>query len=63
MSHTEVSFEPAREAISKAGAKAMDSIQSMFEPGISAKNISKNQDMSALKNMLSENVQLWEATA
>lgn len=63
MSHTEVSFEPAKEAISKAGAKAMDSIQSMFEPGISAKNISKNQDMSALKNMLSENVQLWEATA
>ena len=62
LNNTEITFEPAKEAISKAGAKVSDAIHSMFDQGISAKQISKMEDMSIPRQLLMDNVQAWEAS-
>ncbi len=62
LNSTEITFEPAKEAISKAGGKVSDAIHSMFEPGISAKQIAKMEDLSVPRQLLMDNVQAWEAS-
>lgn len=58
LNNTEITFEPAKEALSKAG----NAIHSMFDSGISAKQISKMEDMSIPRQLLMDNVQAWEAS-
>jgi len=85
LTETEVTFEPAIKAMSKAGeafgetingvgtkvgealkvdvtAKAGEAIHSMFDRGISAKQISKMEDISVPRQLLMDNVQAWEAS-
>ena len=85
LSETEVTFEPAIKAMSKAGetfgetingvgakvgealkvdvsAKAGEALHSMFDRGISAKQISKMEDISIPRQLLMDNVQAWEAS-
>ena len=85
LTETEVTFEPAIKAVSKAGeafgeamngvgtkvgealkvdvtAKAGEAIHSMFDRGISAKQISKMEDISIPRQLLMDNVQAWEAS-
>lgn len=40
-----------------------DALHTMFEPGISAKQISKMEDLSIPRQLLMDNVQAWEAAA
>ncbi len=62
LAHTEVTFEPAKQAISKMGTKMTDAIHSMFEPGISKNQIAKMEDLSISRQLLMDNVQAWEAS-
>jgi len=82
LSETEVTFEPAMKAISKAGEKVGEvlnteiaspsilkagekmgeAFHSMFDSGISAKQISKMEDISIPRQLLMDNVQAWEAS-
>lgn len=61
LAKTEVTFEPAMEAISKAGGKMSDALHTMFEPGISSRQIAKMEDISIPRQLLMDNVQAWEA--
>lgn len=62
LNNTEITFEPAKEAISKAGAKVGNAIHSMFDQGISAKQIAAMEDISIPRQLLMDNVQAWEAS-
>lgn len=85
LTETEVTFEPAIKAMSKAGeafgetmngvgakvgealkvdvtAKAGEAIHSMFDRGITAKQIAKMEDISIPRQLLMDNVQAWEAS-
>lgn len=59
---TEITFEPAMKAMAKAGERVSDAIHSMIEPGISAKQISKMEDISVPRQLFMDNVQAWEAS-
>ena len=61
LNNTEITFEPAKEAILRAGAKAGDAIHSMFDSGISSKQIAKMEDLSVPRQLFMDNVQAWEA--
>jgi len=63
LSHTEITFEPAKQALSRMGTKMSDALHTMLEPGISSKQISKMEDMSVPRQLLMDNVQAWEAAA
>ncbi len=60
LTHTEVTFEPAKQAISRMGAKMSDAVHSVFEPGISKNQIAKMEDLSIPRQLLMDNVQAWE---
>lgn len=62
LNNTEITFEPAKQAISRAGEKMSDAIHSMFEPGISKNQIAKMEDLSVPRQLLMDNVQAWEAS-
>ncbi|MBR5555724.1 hypothetical protein IKU74_06920 [bacterium] len=89
LSETEVTFEPAIKAMSKAGekfgealkmdasvvgakagevlkmdvgAKVGEALHTIFDNGISAKQISKMEDISIPRQLLMDNVQAWEAS-
>lgn len=62
LAETEVTFEPAMKAMAKAGERVSDAIHSMIDPGISAKQISKMEDISIPRQLLMDNVQAWEAS-
>ena len=61
LSHTEITFEPAKQAFSKMGERMNDALHSMFEPSISSKQIAKMEDLSIPRQLLMDNVQAWEA--
>ena len=63
LSHTEITFEPAKQALSRMGERMNDALHTMFEPGISAKQISNMEDLSIPRQLLMDNVQAWEAAA
>ncbi len=62
LNNTEITFEPAKQAISRAGERVSDAIHSMFEPGISKNQIAKMEDLSVPRQLLMDNVQAWEAS-
>ena len=62
LNNTEITFEPAKQAISRVGERMSDAIHSMFEPGISKNQIAKMEDLSVPRQLLMDNVQAWEAS-
>ncbi len=63
LNNTEITFEPAKQAISKAGERVSDAIHSMFEPGISKNQIAKMEDLSVARQLFMDNSETWAIQA
>ena len=74
LTHTEITFSPAMDAISRAGeniTKKFDAagkmvgetISQVFDPGITAKQISKMEDLSIPRQLLMDNTETWAIQA
>lgn len=61
----EISFNPLKEKMSSAYNSVKEimgtSISDLVSGGISSKYVAKMEDMSAARNLLKDNVSLWEA--
>ena len=63
LNNTEITFEPAKQAISRAGERMTDALHSMFEPGISKNQIAKMEDLSVARQLFMDNSETWAIQA
>lgn len=63
LNNTEITFEPAKQAISRAGERMTDALLSMFEPGISKNQIAKMEDLSVARQLFMDNSETWAIQA
>ncbi len=63
LNNTEITFEPAKQALSRANERMTDALHSMFDPGISKNQIAKMEDLSVAKQLFMDNAETWAIQA
>ena len=65
LNNIEISFAPAKEKISSACSSIKEvlgkSVGDIISSGITSKSVAKMEDMTAARQLMADNVALWEA--